>query len=482
MRVGRWRIVGDQPVVGPWGARVEWGWLCIPEGWWDMPTIHKKIRITIIILDVDKQPISNAEVTCTWVNASAGTGPSHSTNTFSCEFEADIPLDRVDDVRITVNHPHFTTEVTTIHPDGDYWSNPTCTITASVTNPMPIVVEVDMSVTFVLGRARLAPMAVEVITPSRPIAMPSGVLPNTNEAPAGTNYRLVFSGERSFLRLREHVIGDPTKDDWERLAHAPPVAADASREGYFRWIEVREGSKKFAVAIWAPKNYFPQPGQNEQIEALDFIVFYSPTTAGKDDIYKLDRGHTYPYGLRTIPDPKDKTRVTDWNQPFIFTLGQKYLFDRLHLTFQLIAANKKAIIVMPINAYGDWGPFTHKQGVHRLLLEIAQFSCKNFMAPLGKPPASRRKYKGIPPIGKVVIAGFSSGSVPILELFRDKENVPGLSYVKDSSVFDKRWTEFWDLDLEMEGADKLWMGHFHRFLPHLVAQIVASGCTIRKKR
>lgn len=168
----------------------------------------------------------------------------------------------------------------------------------------------------------------------------------------------------SFRRLLHPILADPDDGGWGRFRHETVSNLDPSAEGNFRWLEYQHGRKRYAVAIWMPSSYF----QSGTRKSLDFLIFYSPTTAEKKE-YALNRGHRYPYGLR-----KDAVGI---GQPYIASLGQSYLFNGHFLCYQLLAAKKKAILLMPINDAGDWGPFSDCADAYRFINEIAHHAHKH---------------------------------------------------------------------------------------------------------
>lgn len=386
--------------------------------------------LSISVVDVDNQPVKGFSVQCYWPGISVGNNPENGASVFTCTLVADIPPNVVQDLKIVVSHPSFFSEETHVHPEGTYWTNPTCMVTPPA-NPATDPVQVK----FVLSRVRLAPTfqfkkAAEL---AKLKESPNGVLLNETMTPPGPfDYRSLFNGNKDqFLRLKHPILNDPDKDNWKRLNHEP-VQVDPSKQGRFRWLEYGTGRQRFAVAIWAPESYFGRGAPN----SLDFIVFYSPTTAKKPE-YKLYEGQSYPYGLH------DKNKGP-W-QRYIAGLGQAYLFDGHFLVYEMLAAKKRAILVMPINNIGDWGPFSSGAGVHQLLKEIAHFVHKQRLAHVNSSNGFiRATYPSIPTIGRVVISGFSSGLEPINKLLASSQGATG-----GDSQFQKVWKEIWDLDLKL---------------------------------
>lgn len=410
-------------------------------------------KIKIAVFDVDNVAVNGCAFAIAFGNTTIGgdiTGNERVLNV----------ADSANGWTITVGtgHAHYFPETATIRQDKT-WDNPTCSVVVStetevvdgITQPYNLI-----TIAFVLGRVQDAP---PWQYPGDDLnefnGLPTGILLSKNPR-SNYDYRHTAGWKDNFHLLTERILGDPTKFNWDRLRHVNKGRIVLDDWGKFRWLEYGT-SKKIAIAAWIPKYDIISPN------ALDFIVFYSPTTDEKTD-YDLDDGHSYPYGLHTnIVRDKQTKKVTERTrqQPFIAQLGNKYMFDRLHLTFQLVAAQKRAIIVMPINNDGDWGPLTHKQGLHRLLLEIRHYVHKS-LKPHPKSPSLEVR---APPIRSIVIAGFSSGAEPIQEFFKkEKPNIPGRDYVRDGSGFNKLWKEIWDLDLAIKGTGKPWVGYFKTFM------------------
>jgi hypothetical protein len=161
-------------------------------------------------------------------------------------------------------------------------------------------------------------------------------------------------------------------------------------------------------------------------------------------------------------------------------LGSKYLFHPTHLVGMSLGSGKPPIIVMPIfpRASGPnaatqmWQPLNSQAGLWRLLIELAQFFEREGYA---GPAFGTRRFNGAvaptagnapppPPafssnnrprlgIRDIIISGYSSGSVPLFAIFKSSaisgstaEFAPAL-FGADPAEFDKRWKEYWALDL-----------------------------------
>jgi hypothetical protein len=198
---------------------------------------------------------------------------------------------------------------------------------------------------------------------------------------------------------------------WQRFL-SDAARADVAALGRFFYLTwaARPADPQYLVAVWSPNlaNEVPLP-------ELDFIVFFSPTTAKYVP--------AYPYGL---------DKGTGIKQPYL-DLGVKYLVNEYFYVHPLIARRNRAILVMPLCRRGDWGPPGTGEGLLRLLREVALFlhregrtsrlgnaqidsrpdllcgaSVRDQRIPIRDPHRA-----DVPAPGAVAIGGFSSGIAPV---------------------------------------------------------------------
>jgi hypothetical protein len=434
------------------------------------------MKINITIKDVDEQPAIGCEVEIRGLLEKS----TLSGNTY----EQDIP-DGTQRLEITVGPPlssYFDNETVEINVPGVIWDNPTCKVYTSATN--------ELTVEFFLSQMRLAPVdfmsSAERKARSR---VPTGILLNDRAYNTKVpNYLELFNKfktedkwhePKTINRVNRRILGDPKANAWNRLQYVSK-SVDPLGSGRFRWLEYGRGQATYLIAVWLPKPYFRTPA--EPGSTLDFIVFFTPHTRKKQ--YRLlEKGQTYPYGLNKLDNSY---------QPYA-VVGPGYMFSNgRNLCHSLMAAEKKAILVIPMCKYGDWGPFALQNGVgiHRMLKEMAHYLHKdglllddqpNIIAKQ-RPDRTRIKaenrnifmesHKPIPGISKVITAGFSSNGA-MEELFTGKkaqwedvipnqdpkigsEWIPTTFKTKDAQNFQSVWKEIWDLDLggNVEGREK----------------------------
>jgi hypothetical protein len=331
--------------------------------------------------------------------------------------------------------------------------NPACRIASSGS---------ELLVTLTVGRLRPAPT---VHVPDEQISKiagnPAGVLLfKDNE---GLIYHSLFAvSYESFFRLNHPILNPVIKDnaaEWERL-RTVPSKVDPKNSGIFFHLEY--GDRKSGPRLFLSL-YLPSPGIRK---ALDYIVFFSPTTAiSKFPIDKFPFRGSYPYGLI---DKKDQGYPRH---------SQSYLFSNHHLVHQLLAAESKAVIVMPVAPYGDWSVFETREGLHRLLQECTLFLHREYLSTqyasvrpswpeyaraggsvhlptgMGAGVASSifARFEPVPPIARVAVAAFSSGCRALQSLLIKTTKFPeGFTKARfgmnDTSVFEKVFQEVWDID------------------------------------
>ena len=239
------------------------------------------------------------------------------------------------------------------------------------------------------------------------------------------------------------------------------------RVGAFLWLEYgavgsapSASDPRFLIALWAP----PAPARIPP-EGLDYIVFYSPTTAIA--AYPPSRHPfrtNYPYIVK--PGSLD--------QPYI-DLAYRYILDGRFFAPSLIASGKPCILVMPIfpnciqTPDDQFQPFDSQAGTYRLLREVARFLHREGygVTPDLLDTWNGREYAGasklptlpasptatpIPPIRNVALAGYSNSSACLARVVnqggvRNPRHYPPGHFEAPASAFQGPWREIWGLDL-----------------------------------
>ncbi len=335
--------------------------------------------------------------------------------------------------------------------------NPACHITGSGS---------EVSVTAIVGRLRPAPI---VHVPDdqipRMVGNPDGVLVYKDNE--GLIYHSLFANEyQPFYRLDHPILKNKPPEiagEWDRLRVVPIDKVDPKKSGVFFHLEYgeRQNGPRLFFSL-----YLPSPGKRKDSK-LDYVVFFSPSTAlqGRFPVDQYPFRGAYPYGMT------DKTKQEYPRH------SQHYLFNGVHLVYQLLAAGSDAVIIMPIAPYGDWSVFQSRAGLHRLLLECSLFLHREFLTtPFasvrpGWPEYARAggsvrlptgmgfgvdsslfgRFEPIPPIARAAIAAFSSGSTALQKLLVDTEGKLPEGFTEkrfgaNTTTFGNIFKEVWDID------------------------------------
>ena len=267
---------------------------------------------------------------------------------------------------------------------------------------------------------------------------------------------------------------------WPRYNWTESAKIDAGANGGFVWLEYGSRSTKpqqprYLVAVWAPASAVKD-------NAVDMLVFQSPSTA--NDLYPQSRfpfRDKYPYTAlkKESIDPDTRKPVPAKVQPYAL-LGYKYLFSPTHLVPMTIASAKPLLVIMPILPHPDpassdhaWRPFNSQAGLYRLLLEVklfleregyntGTFNFQRFngaVAPMDgtaappPPPAFSAQNRPLLNIRSIVTSAYSSGSIALNSLLTrgpllgSATDYPPDLFGADPAEFEKRWQQFWGLDL-----------------------------------
>jgi hypothetical protein len=279
--------------------------------------------------------------------------------------------------------------------------------------------------------------------------------------PGAFAYSLHWNDQREVRVPRPELLPAasvaPGTKGWKRF-QSDPVIADLAAFGRFYWLEyaARPSNPRFVVAVWSPNLPFEMPPRS-----LDYVVFYSPTTANEEYA-----AATYPYGLVYTAAPFQK----------YLDLARKYLLDEFFFAYEMVAQRSRAVLVMPIGNAGDVGPWGSGEGLLRLLREVGLFlhrQCRTSRLGLRSPIASPVELAGpnlrttttpivatsfgaVPAVGKVAVAGFSTGLGPIKQIMPDAGwpvalgsglwGVPASSGDDPMRAWRRSWRELWDLD------------------------------------
>ncbi|MCO6010036.1 hypothetical protein NE236_34205 [Actinoallomurus purpureus] len=378
---------------------------------------------------------------------------------------------------VTVKHPDYATQRVTVRIGSlpYYWDNPGCELVMTPTSA---------ELKIVMGRVRQAPITA---TPfggktkgDQPGVFYQGGVGREPKQYAALGGFLTLSTPVRTLEDAvppgggaPSVLAGAAADGWDRFNFTKPdTPVVLSRSGGFIWLEygsvtgARVTEPRFLIAVWAP-------ALTDAVDGLDYVVFYSPSTATSDYPRASFPFRTnYPYTVF----PANTMR-----QPYV-DLAYRYLIINAVLAHASVASKKPPVIVMPIfpavpdgkdSAKQMWQPFNSQEGVHRLLLEVTQFlHCFGYergstfsrwqgaTAPEGNlpqvtmPPSFSSQNRPRPKIRHVTLAGFSSGISGLFPVIANAGLVSTMSYppalfAADAGAFADLWREIWDLDFEL---------------------------------
>jgi hypothetical protein len=433
--------------------------------------VELTIKVTVKVTDVVGSPVSGADISFVLSEIKTN-GTSDGQGNFS---PSPVPV-TYSSFQVDVTHPAYLPETVEVFPrdEGKYflWDNPVCSVTASGT------VTVRLSVLHAAPTLFISNPELKDRAPFNPQA----VFTWTDNAGNRTGrYLALFNGENLIVPISHPLLPDKPRTGWNRFNHGGPVKCDPSRTGNLVWLEWGLGEKKprLLVAVWVPRFPGPTPTQ------LDFVIFFSPNTAAAagfpaDKFPWLDQ---YPYmATRTPPTPQNPDPML--RQPYP-SLGQRYLFHEKLLIYQLLAARCQAIVIFPIQPFGDWGPFGQAAGLARLIGEVSHLLRRTGLTYGGETSRDEDRalsvhqrfgrltmHMPLPQVRRVVLSGFSAGVAPIVNMLDTSygqklvDSRPGLDHAlfgADVAPFLKAWMEVWDHDAPcgvrkaMEEAVPRWM-------------------------
>ncbi|MEU9087221.1 hypothetical protein [Streptomyces sp. NPDC048357] len=242
----------------------------------------------------------------------------------------------------------------------------------------------------------------------------------------------------------------PSALGWERFATAPRSVEPVS-EGRLYMVEYGEvgadpsPGPRFSVGVWVPHVL-----HSPKVEKLDFVVWLHPAVTNNELRFpqvQFPYRDPYPYGLvATLVDGNPRV-----DQQFV-DIPIAHLLDQHLLAYQLAAARKAAVLVLPVAPSNHFEAFTRPALLMRLLRELCLWIPQDF--PRG---AEAVVHRPPPEVGRIAVSAFSS-SVPelrplmegrVLELdypapfWYSSRNDQGLD---DATDFRRAWKEQWAID------------------------------------
>lgn len=297
---------------------------------------------------------------------------------------------------------------------------------------------------------------------------------------------------------RRRVLTSKNKIGWERFV-TKRRNINTAEKGQFWLLKYGDspkersfnGQKEQAILVSV---YIPDLDAGSTPTERDILVFLTPNTL-RPPAYNVP----YPDGFNILT-AKDKEHPQYNNyfyQPFSDSLGVGYFFRVHYMVHQILAMEKKTILVMPVWRRDGPGVLSTTSGMLRLLREVQHFAHKKSFTGIRRPTANTefgtgRRSQIIPllneqnlvPKLKFGIAAFSQGGDYLKDLLKgnyrklpDTLLVPGT--MKNQEEFSKAWIEVFDIDCiksdefdtalvgwkrgdENRGLRLLWTGHTGR--------------------
>jgi len=333
------------------------------------------------------------------------------------------------------------------------------------TNPhlTPAGSKTDLAVAARLGVMRFAPLKVlPETTPAKRDFNPGAALLE----PRGNTfaYRGLWIEDALISRLSDPISGDPAAEDWTRFAHEKRHWI-AREHGTFALLEFgfpppnTKGRPRFLVGVWYPNHVLS--------DTADVNVFYSPNTGAPypSDTYPFAKA--YPYQMI----PKDGRKgpnytVADLDLPYL-GLAMNYVCIGYKIIYQMLAAGKNSIVVMPLQPAAQWGPLGTRTCLWRLVLEAVRFGEAQCLITragrVGRLDLRREgasvDNNGVSPTAKpyardqirVTTSAFSAGLGAMLSLIRtqkpqDDQLYPPSHFAAADGECQSAWKAMWDVD------------------------------------
>lgn len=418
-----------------------------------MPT-----KLTVTVVDVNGNPISSATVKLVYTATS--TAPKLTTKEGKAgeEWTLDLAFNQLD---LTVSASGYEEERCLMINLGSKWqiNNPACALRTSADR---------LDFTIKLGIIRLAP-GISVPEQMKLTENPQAALIDPTGGPEWI-YRGGYHNFEMINRLDEPIFGDLAEKEWKRFKHTL-VGLDLARMGRLMLLEYGPrpipGSRlpRFLVGTWVPSKPVSQ--------IPEVVVFYSPPTYDNRgypaDAYPFLRN--YPYAFTPF-EPKKPKPAKEIGQPYI-SYAINYLISGYKIVYQLLAAGRNPIVIMPSQPSAQWSILDSQPGLGRLISEVLRFLFSRQLISSRSSPVVRLSLTNgrptlFPPYGSytdesmptafsVAVSGFSAGinavvNVCTVDKFNDalypadqKSSMNTYFYSPPPTLL-TNWREIWDID------------------------------------
>ncbi|MEU6988211.1 hypothetical protein ABZ946_33095 [Streptomyces sp. NPDC046324] len=419
------------------------------------------MRVTVNVGDVNGTPLHGAHVTLVFT----APGPLPTSLTVRPGQAVDVTLAR-DEIEVTVVMDGFAAErfVFGSGGAGSGWQSSNPAGQAFLLGP-------ELHVNTVIGTVRLAPTV--AVDPNHPLPGNPGAALVDDVGEPDWIYRGARHNRETIHRLDEPVFGDLTAMEWQRFKHSV-IPVDLASRGRFVLLEYGAqpqtapggggggtggggggGARlpRFLTGAWVP---FAPLGP-----APEVVVFYSPPTFP-------DRGYppdsypflgAYPYAVTAPQSPKTA------EQPYVGILVN-YLLVGYKIVYQMLAAGRNPVVIMPSQPSTDWGPLDTQPGLARLIKEVLRFLyARQLVAAHSAPQVKLRLLNGrthlfpwdgprgsgrLPGRFTATVSGFSAGINAVVKLCTadrlDEKRYPPELFHAPAAHLTSNWRELWDID------------------------------------
>jgi hypothetical protein len=421
------------------------------------------MKFELALKDLNGTPLTPIDVTASYAAKVSGASPGHVVvdNVFRHlapgeVLDANLAENRVS---FTVEASGFQEEQVVIGESRQHWmsDNAACEVTSAGDR---------IKVAVTVGTIRLAPTI--NIPPETPVRDNPGAALVDPDPAGGGIYRGAWLNRETINVLQDPIdIRNPGAVGWERFVYKPVKDIDLKQRGTYVLVHYGEAKSvsvrrrpRFLIAVWAPRvKLAAKP---------EVMVFYSPPTRSTE--YPVDSWpfrKAYPYEPFVTPQPKP-VPASELHPPYT-GLAVRYLINGYKIIYQLLAAGRNPIVIMPIHPSKNWGPLASQAGLCRLVKEIVRFLYSTQLVSSLATPPGRLSLEGgrasiafgrgvytnekVPDSWAITISGFSNGIDRVLDVCTKETYGKELYALYDPAVFHASpaplldsWREIWDID------------------------------------
>jgi hypothetical protein len=225
-------------------------------------------------------------------------------------------------------------------------------------------------------------------------------------------------------------------------------------------VELGTRIPRFLIGAWVP---FKTLSKTPEV-----VVFYSPPTR-EHPRFPTDTHPfvgKYPYAVTPKkPNMPKPWAAKDVEQPYVGHVIN-YVLTGYKIIYQLLAAGRNPILIMPSQPSGHWGPLDSQPGLCRLIKEVVRFLyakqlVSSRVGPFARvflvggrssifPPEGQFTDERVPNAFAVTVSGFSEGMHAVINVCTidtlDKNLYPRELFHSAPADLLNNWGELWDID------------------------------------